>query len=337
MKRSPIKLLAILPVAAAFLAAAGCSSHSNLTFYDRSEIESKPIRLPRGYNSDNYGRLKMGLAFPKTDSNAFPSSEMDYFTLRMQSELSKLKRFSILALHGTDDTMLRELEDLGEIRMESPKDGAPKMDLQVNLNVKLEVSSDRDGSSTDFAFNCAINLTCKDLRTGEVKIAKDLNFSVVRSQERDRYGRVVEGFDFSSKSNVRALLQKIATQAAIRIANELGNEYPVGGEIIGALGLDMLTLDRGVEDGIEQDMQMVVYTMYEGVPITLANADATPSTNTSLLETWRVNTDNSYAKKIVRQIKDDPEWVKKNKLYAVGFGMAYPPEWQTKEFLVDDE
>ena len=317
----------------------GCTSSNlnpNVTVYDRDTVADRPVSLPGNYSTENYRRLTLATMPGDLVSNAFGKSAMKGMSLRMQSELAKIKRFSVYALHGTDETALRELEDVGELQLASPDD-LKTIDLLASWNVNLNAKSEAKGSrETEITFTCTVNLTCKDLRTGEVRIAKDLDFRIVREQRRNRYGHVVEGFDYSNANNVQSMLQDISTQAAIRIANELGNEYPVGGRITGMLGTDMMTLDKGSEQGIAKGMQMVVYANVGGVDVPLGNAEAAPSTNTAQLEMWRLNTGNKYAAKMLKQMEEDPSWLNKNKLYAVGYGMAMPPEWQTKSLYLPE-
>lgn len=315
---------------------AGCSSahiNPNITVYDRDTVADRPIALPGNYSTDNYRRMTIAVEPGSLHSNAFGNDSVEYMSLRMQSELAKLKRFSISALHGTNDTRLRELEDLGEISVVQPE-ALKAIDLLLGWNITINAEAQRDGRDSTIHFVCAINITCKDLRTGTVAFTKDLDFNVTREQQRNRYGHVTKGFDYSNDSQVKAFLQNIATQAAIRIANELGNEYPVGGRVTGALGTDLLTIDKGVEQGIAKGMQMVVYATIGGVDVPLGNAEATPGTNTSQLEMWRLNTENKYAAKILKQIEEQPNWFTHNRMYAVGYGMAMPPEWQTKELYL---
>ena len=96
----------------------------------------------------------------------------------------------------------------------------------------------------------------------------------------------------------------------------------------------MMTIDKGSEQGIAKGMQMVVYASVGGVDVPIGNAEASPSTNTSQLEMWRLNTGNKYAARVLKQIEEDPSWLSHNKLYAVGYGMAMPPEWQTKSLYL---
>ena len=332
-----LTLVALLPVA--LCVATGCASSNlnpNITVYDRDTVADRPISLPGNYNTDNFRKLRLAVvANPvKTSSRSISAETANYMNLRMQSEMTKIKRFSIYALHGADTSQLQELADLGELNLIEPAD-LPTVDYQLSWTITLNAKSEPDGRDNTITFVCNINMQLIDIAKREPVMSKDLDIRVKREQRVDRYGHVVEGFSYT-KANMRALLQDISTQAAIRIANELGNELPVGGRITGALGTDMMTLDKGTEQGIAKGMQMVVFANVGGVDVPIANAEATPSSNTSQLEVWRLNTKNKYAAKVLKDMEADSGWLNKNKLYAVGYGMAMPPEWQTKEMYLPE-
>ncbi len=332
---SAIGASALLGIVVAGCAGPSHQTNPNITVYDRDTMGDRPIELPGNYSTENYGRLVLALDPGSMTSNAFDESNMGYMSLRLQSEMSKLKRFSVVALHGTNTSRLAELADLGELELPEPADPT-KVDLVANWNLNIHAEEEIDGRDKVITFICSINLTCTDMRTKLVKFSKDLDCRVKREQTTSRAGTVIGGFQYRNKADVQGLLQDIATQAAIRIANELGNEYPVGGRITGMLGTDMMTLDKGSEQGIAKGMQMVVYANVGGVDVPLGNAEAAPSTNTAQLEMWRLNTGNKYAAKVLKQMEEDPSWLNKNKLYAVGYGMAMPPEWQTKSLYLPE-
>ena len=332
---SAIGASALLGIVVAGCAGPSHQTNPNITVYDRDTMGDRPIELPGNYSTENYGRLVLALDPGSMTSNAFDESNMGYMSLRLQSEMSKLKRFSVVALHGTNTSRLAELDDLGELELPEPADPT-KVDLVANWNLNIHAEEEIDGRDKVITFICSINLTCTDMRTKLVKFSKDLDCRVKREQTTSRAGTVIGGFQYRNKADVQGLLQDIATQAAIRIANELGTEYPVGGRITGMLGTDMMTLDKGSEQGIAKGMQMVVYANVGGVDVPLGNAEAAPSTNTAQLEMWRLNTGNKYAAKVLKQMEEDPSWLNKNKLYAVGYGMAMPPEWQTKSLYLPE-
>ncbi len=326
-------------VAALTTVMVGCASdpviNPNITVFTRETVDDRPFELPEGYNTDNFRRLSLATVPGKLTSNAFDQSNMEYMSLRLQSELTKVRRFAIVALHGTGNSVLEEMADMGELEL-AKQEAPTSVDLEAAWNTNIQAEEKIDGREKEITFICTINLTCKDLRTGKLKFSKDLDFRIKREQETNRAGTVIGGFQYRSKADVQGLMQEIATQSAIRIANEIGNEYPVGGKITGLLGTEMMTLDKGSEQGISKGMQMVVYTNISGVDVILGNAEANPSTNTSRLEMWRYNTRDKYADKVLEQMEEDPAWLTRNKLYAVGYGMAMPPEWQTKALYLPE-
>ena len=88
-----------------------------------------------------------------------------------------------------------------------------------------------------------------------------------------------------------------------------------------------MTLDRGFEQGVGKDMQMVVYVPVSGVDVPIAIAEASPADKTANLKVWRWNTSDKYAKQIIAQMNQDMEWLGKHECYGVGLRMAVPPEW----------
>lgn len=322
------------------LLAVGCSSsgpriNPNITVFTQETVADRPVELPGNYNTENFRRMTLATAPGTLRSNAFSAENMQYMSLRLQSELGKVRRFSIAPLHGVDTSMLQELADFGEIELPEPAEPT-RVDLVANWNTNINAEEKIDGREKTITFVCTINLTCKEMATGKLKFTKDLDFRVTRTQETNRAGTVVAGFQYREKADIQGLLQEIATQAAIRIANEIGNEYPVGGKITGMLGTDFMTVDKGTEQGIDKGMQMVIFARVGGVDIPLANASATPSGDSAQLAIWRLNTDNKYATKVLKQMEEDPSWLQKNQAFAVGYGMAMPPEWQTKALYIPE-
>ena len=330
----------VLPVfCVAFFVCFGCASdrypvNPNVMVADRDTVSSQPVELPGNYNIENYRKLTLATLPGPIVSDAFDDANLRYMSLRLQSELFKVKRFSVAALHGTDSTVLQTLEDLGEVEM-AQQERPTKIDLLASWNTTIHPESYNYGRTTEITFVCSINLTCKDLRTGQIRLSKDLDIRVKRTQIRDSTGMMISGgFEYNSDAAVQGLMQDIATQAAIRIANEIGNEYPIGGRVTGVLGTELMAMDKGAEQGIEKGTQMVVYTSVGGIDLPLANAYASPSSNTAQLSVYRWNDDNKYVRKIQKQIEADPNWLKNHELYAVSCGMAVPPRWQRKRMYL---
>ena len=89
-----LTLAALCPVA--LFVAAGCSSsgvNPNITVYSRDTVADRDISLPGNYSTENYRRLTLATMPGALISNSFSDSTMKSMSLRMQSELSKIKRF----------------------------------------------------------------------------------------------------------------------------------------------------------------------------------------------------------------------------------------------------
>ena len=91
-----------------------------------------------------------------------------------------------------------------------------------------------------------------------------------------------------------------------------------------------MTMDKGFEHGVGKDMVMTVYASVSGVDVPVARAVASPSDLTSSLKIMQWNDDDEDAEPIVDEIRKDRNWLKNNKLYAVGIGLATPPEWENQ-------
>ena len=139
-------------------------------------------------------------------------------------------------------------------------------------------------------------------------------------------GRRVGGY---SEEDEKQAIYNAAMKAIAVAANKLGNYYPVGGQITGMLSTRM-TLDKGFEHGVGKDMVMTVYASVSGVDVPVARAVASPSDLTSSLKIMQWNDDDEDAEPIVDEIREDRNWLKNNKLYAVGIGLATPPEWENQ-------
>lgn len=190
-----------------------------------------------------------------------------------------------------------------------------------------------------FLFYCTVNATASYYENvlttdkskvkhakGDVAFTRDFDMPViVKEQALNAMGGVKSGFSYKSDADVQSLMQEIAIAAAKRIAGDVGRSFPVGGTIIGALGDELFTMDRGSEQGVEKDMQMVVFARYDGVDVPIANAVASPAQDKSQLRVWRFARD-KYARMILKEINGQPKkWVKDtgNQLFAV---RAVPPQ-----------
>ena len=319
---------------------------SGVEAIDRDAIASRPVELPGGFDVDDFRRLRMGIGYGKIQSNtsAFMKKDIeDYMNLRFQSEMDKHRRFKFIALHGANTAKFDALADAGEMEADdeddSPRFKRPKLNLAWNINIQEE--READGTyGQKFKWKCTVNATAsyygnvyeKGSREkikhhkGDVAFTSDFDLPVIVKEQRlNAMGGVKSGFNYKSDAAVQGLMQEIIIAASQRIADDLGRRFPVGGKVVGALGTDLFTIDKGAQQGVEKDMQMVVFARYDGVDVPLANAVASPAQDKSQLNVWRFAKD-KYAKQILAEINGKPkQWVKEtgNELFAV---RAVPPQ-----------
>ena len=332
----------------------GCASddvsvRSGIERIDRDAIAGRSVELPGGYDVDDFRRLRMGIGYGRIQSNtgAFRKKDVeDYMNLRFQSEMAKHKRFKFIAMYGADTAKFDALTDVGEMEANDADDSArfarPELNLTWNINIQEERESDGRYSQT-FKWKCTVNATASYYenvmtadksaikhRKGDEAFSANFDLPVIKkSQELSSLGGVKSGFSYSSDAAVQGLMQEIIIAASQRIASDLGRRFPVGGKIVGALGTDLFMIDKGAEQGVEKDMQMVVFARYDGVDVPLLNAEASPAQNKSQLKVWRIAND-KYAKRILGEINGSPKrWMKDsgNELFAV---RAVPPQDDTK-------
>lgn len=312
---------------------------------DHDVVEERPVELPGGYDVDDFRRLVMAVHDGKIQSNtsAFKKPDIvDYMNLRFQSEMDQHKRFKFVAMHGNRTERIDNAKDQGlmasdeDIDMQEIK--APSMLLNWNINIQ-EKKVALGSHAQKFQWYCTVNATVVYLRDIKVKGSDKIKFNkgfvaftrdfdlpvIEKVQELNSYGAVKRGFSYKSDADVQSLMQEIVIAASKRIAEDLSRKFPVGGTVVSALGPDLMMMDKGARQGVESDMQMVIFARYEDVDVPLANAVASPAQEKSKLSVWRFAND-KYAKQILEEIGGKPmKWMREtgNKLYAV---RAVPPQ-----------
>lgn len=329
---------------------AGCATGdvsvtSGVVAIDRSVVKSRPVELPGGYDVDTFDRLRMMVADGEIQSNSQAlKNQREYMNIRFQSEMAKHRRFDFNAVHGLKaaNATLDTLKDQGQVEEDDEDDSplygkSPALLLGWTINIQQKTEADGKYAQT-FKWYCTVNATVSCRKTvkgsdgkvkynkGDIAFTRDFDLPVItKEQTLTSTGAVKSGFSYKSDSDVQSLMQEIVIAASQRIADDLGRQFPVGGKIVGALGDDLMTMDKGTDDGVEKAMEMVVFARYDGVDVPLANASASPSPKKTQLEVWRF-ADSKHAKMILGEIAGNPKkWVKDtgNELFAV---RVVPPE-----------
>ena len=317
------------------------------TTYGRNDlIEKGEITMPPAFSKDDMTELVMGVMFkassklPKNvEGDEEPLPVDPSLSTSLQTEMDKLKRFTIVALHGTDTQEdLAAVTDLSNGNIElAEQEGAAK--INIFLQTTLLATKSRTvvrgvGSQPDkeeIIYKCYMNAVCKDLRKGTVLFSER-----VIGRSRPHVMTVINGRPrggFSEKDE-KVAIQKAALNAVIELANLLGNRFPAGGHVIAVSRTgEAMTLDKGGMQGIGVGQQCVIALDDEGVmvPIALAEAYPDPMKPSANLKIYRWNDADPDAKMIINEYKANPRaFFKENKhnLYAACYGVAMPPEWE---------
>ena len=328
-----------VPVAlASLLLMAGCSTPEisldpTLTTYDTKGLMRGPIGLPANYNTENFRRLQMGVAFEAiagTDKVSGKKLEISKdLSTRLQTEMAKLKRFTIFSAHNRGGvTFFKELEDVdGDVNL---TEASATRAIDLVLTGRITVTKERQDRYADnlIIYEVECDFSCEDLKTRTVRFAEKAKGRTARKQVISLTGANLAGFDERDE-------QQAITQAALKalavVANKLGNTFPVGGRVIGATTSgERLQLDKGFEDGIGKNQPCVVFINDGGVDVPLALCEATPGTDASSLVAAKWNTADGDAKPLIKAFRKSPrEFLANNKVYAVGYGVPVPPEWDS--------
>ena len=303
-----------------------------LKTYSRADLEDMDeIVLPMNYSTENFRKLQMGVAFDSIggiDKKTGEALTIDpNLSTRLQTEMAKLKRFTIFSAHNRGGVMF--FQDLGDVDSDvSLAEAEDVRNIDIILTGKITVTKERQDRYNDtlLIYEVECDFSCEDLKTRTVKFAEKAKGRTARKVLLSFSGRKMAGFDDSDE-------QQAITQAAMKalavVANKLGNTYPVGAKVTGiSASGDRMNLSKGFEDGIGNKQQCVIYVDDGGVDVPIALAEAAPGTDKSTLTVYKWNKRDADAKPLIRELQDAPrQFLKNNKVYAVGYGLSVPPEW----------
>lgn len=304
-----------------------------LTTFSREDLEEMDeIVLPTRYSTDLFRKLQMGVAFDSIGGvdkkTGQPLTINPNLSTRLQTELAKLKRFTIFSTHNRGGVMF--FQDLADVDSDvSLVEAEDVRNIDLILTGKITVTKERQDRYNDtvLIYEAECDFSCEDLKTRTVMVAEKGKGRSARKVLLSFSGRKMAGF--SDDDEQQAITQAVM-KALADAANKLGNTFPVGGKVTGITASgDRMTLSVGFEDGIGNKQQCVVYVDDGGVDVPIALAEAAPSTDKSTLTVYKWNKSDADAKPLIRELQDAPrQFLKNNKVYAVGYGLSIPPEWE---------
>lgn len=332
-----MKVFGCLIAGLSISAICGCAntgeSHSGVYTSGSDIMNAEELALPANYDVENLDRkliMLVAVAAKKgLTEGAKEGLEIDpALSTRFQTEMAKLKRFTIYSAHNNAaGDLVANLADIGEVGDNSPVD-IKNIDLSLTLSLTATRERQRvdDGNVWIYEVECDCN--CRDEKTRMVKFAEKVRGEARRHQMISMRNRRAAGFD---EKTAQGAITEAAMKALANLAKKLGNTFPVGGKVTGMLPSgETMMFDRGFEQGIFKNQQTVVFVDYMGVDVPIAAGTAEPGRDKSRLAVRRWNDDNKDAKMIIKELRQSPMAFFKNyKIYAVGYGIPIPPEWET--------
>lgn len=309
----------------------GISEDPELTTYGRADLENRrTMEIPANTNTDNFRKLLMGVSFQEINVKAGEiSSDINQaLSARLQTEMAKLKRFTIFSAHNRGGvTLFQRLSDVGQANMENAENvNMGKLDLILTCAITVSKERQMRSDHDELIYEIEIDANCEDLKTRTVKFAERAKGRSIRTQALSLSGKQLGGFD--DEKDKQALINA-AMKALCVLGNKLGNTFPVGGKVVGFLPSGTrFAMDRGFEQGIGKGQQMVLYADCMGVSLPLALAEATPKKTSSSCRIYKWNSRDPDAGPIIKEIKSNPKAWQNYNLFAVGYGMPIPPEWE---------
>lgn len=304
-----------------------------LKTFSREDLEEMDeIVLPYGNRTDNFRKLQMGVSFDTiggVDKKTGQPLTIDpNLCTRLQTEMAKLKRFTIFSAHNRGGVMF--FQDLADVDSDvSLVEAEDVRNIDLILSGKITVRKERQDRYNDtvIIYEVECDFSCEDLKTRTVMFAEKATGRTARKVLLSFSGRKMAGFDDSDEQ--QAIAQATMKALAV-VANKLGNAFPVGAEVTGISSSgNQMVIPIGVEEGIGNKHQCAIYVDDGGVPVPIALAEAAPGANKSSLMVYKWNKRNVDAKPFIRALQDAPrQFLKNNKVYAVGYGLSVPPEWE---------
>ncbi len=295
-------------------------------FILQKDLENCQVALPPNANTQNFRKLGLAVQFQNISgvdrTTGKPLKVDPNLSKRMQVEMGKLKRYTIVDLHS-DNGFLGDMADAGLANVVEQGERR-QIDLLLSGSMTFAKEIRELSDYTQIRYVAEFDFICKDLKDGTQKFAEKAFGLAVRKQRWSIVGGMSGGF--SEKEESAACLESAMNAIAV-VANKLGNTYPAGGRIVGCTASgERMTLDRGFEQGIAGGQQCVVFVEDDGVNIPLCYARAEPSDNTSGIIPYAWNKTSKDAAIFRKKFDADPKaFIKNYATFAVGYGVPSNP------------
>jgi len=296
---------------------------------DYQEGGSRKVELPQNYSQKNYKRLTLAANFfANKDYKSYGTVPVEVLSTMLETELSKLKRFTLVSRHLGQKGKWAEkkFQDMGT----TSSRGTMRLGKGLNAGYGLTggISSVKEeydrGSKNQVVYIIRVDYQITDFETDEIIEADMAEGRAIRSIFRLPSGKIVGGF---TKADESEAVKQAAINALKVIANKLGNKLPIGCQVTGIRGT-RFGCDKGYEEGFMGKQMVAIYLDDAGIDLPIAVAEAQPGAHKTSGKIIAWSDDNDpYVQDMIRQIKANPRFAKQNDIYAVSLGMPIPPEW----------
>lgn len=288
---------------------------------------SKEIELPQNYSNKNYKRLVVSTwFFGNDDADNYSKSHVETLSTMMETEISKLKRFTIVSRHLGQKGKMSEknFQDLGTTQRKTKMRFGKGMNADYSLTGGISaVKEEYDrGSKNELVYIIRVDYQLVDNETDEIIEADMAEGRAIRTIMRLPSGKIIGGF---SRDNEKDALAQAAINALKVVGNKIGNKLPIGGEVIGIRG-DRFAIDKGYEEGLMGKQTVTLYITDMGIDIPFAVGEINPGAHktSGKIIKWSEDKD---VQSIIADIKNTKGFLENNEIYAVSNGMPLPPEW----------
>ncbi len=295
----------------------------------KSDYENtrKPIELPQNYSTRNYKRLIVAVNFfANEDAESYKDVSMETVSSMMETEISKLKRFTIVSRHLGQKGKAAEkrFQDMGTTEARSRMRFGNGLNADYGLVAGVSaVKEEYDRvDHNELLYIIRVDYQLVDFETDEIIEADTADGRAVRKIFRLPSGKIIGGFDQSQEIDA---INQASINALKVIANKMGNKLPIGGQITGFRG-NRFQIDKGYENGFMGKQVVTLYMSDMGIDLPLAVGEVTPGAQQSPGKIIRWTNDPDI-QDLVAEIKADPMLFRKNEIFAVSNGMPTPPEW----------
>ncbi len=266
--------------------------------------------------------------FPEK-GKAGSSLPVESLSTRLETQLSKLKRFTIVSRHLGQKGIMAEksFQDMGT----TSRKGKLRMGKMLNADYGLSggITATKEEydrvNHNEVLYTVRIDYQLVDNETAEIIEADTAEGRAKRTLVRLPSGKIIGGFDPGDKKQLKNVITEAGMNALKVVANKIGNKLPVGGKISGFKG-QRFQIDRGHDSGFMGNQIVILYTSDMGIDMPFAVGEITPGTNQSPGKIIRWSNDPDV-QDIISGIKSDKLYFKKNELFAVSNAMPLPPAW----------